>query len=82
MSAASIARALSGRRSGRGWTARCPAHDDRDPSLSISISQEGKTLVHCHAGCSVRIIVPPDRGSDFNDLLMQQVNSDGALDVG
>jgi hypothetical protein len=44
--------ALDGRKQGRGWTARCPAHDDRDPSLSISISKEGKTLIHCHAGCS------------------------------
>ena len=52
MNAASIAFALNGRKSGRGWSARCPAHDDRDPSLSISISPKGKTLVHCHAGCS------------------------------
>jgi hypothetical protein len=52
MNAASIARALGGRKRGSAWTARCPAHDDRDPSLSISISKEGKTLIHCHAGCS------------------------------
>jgi putative DNA primase/helicase len=52
MNAASIAHALSGRKRASGWTARCPAHDDRDPSLSISISKDGKTLVHCHAGCS------------------------------
>jgi hypothetical protein len=52
MSAASIAHALSGRKRASGWTARCPAHDDRNPSLSISISKDGKTLVHCHAGCS------------------------------
>ena len=52
MNAASIARALDGRKRGSAWTARCPAHDDHDPSLSISISKEGKTLVHCHAGCS------------------------------
>ena len=33
-------------------------------------------------GRRVRIIVPPDRGSDFNGLLMQRVKSDGARDVG
>lgn len=52
MNAAAIAGALHGRKRGSAWTARCPAHDDRDPSLSISISKEGKTLIHCHAGCS------------------------------
>jgi hypothetical protein len=52
MSAVSIARALHGRKLGSGWAARCPAHDDRQPSLSIAVSHEGKTLVHCHAGCA------------------------------
>jgi len=31
--------------------AKCPAHDDRGPSLSIC-ERAGKVLVHCHAGCS------------------------------
>lgn len=51
MTAADIAHALRGRRSGSGWMARCPAHDDRSPSLSLR-EAEGKVLVHCHAGCS------------------------------
>ena len=29
----------------------CPAHDDHTPSLSID-EENGKTLVHCFAGCS------------------------------
>lgn len=41
---------LGGRRSGTGWAARCPSHDDRNPSLSIS-TREGRVLVHCHSGC-------------------------------
>ena len=52
MTAAKLAKALGGRRYGRHWQARCPAHDDHDPSLSISVSREGVTLVHCFAGCS------------------------------
>jgi hypothetical protein len=40
------------RRSGRGWTARCPAHDDRVPSLAIGLGERGQVLLYCHAGCS------------------------------
>jgi hypothetical protein len=39
-------------RNGSGWIGRCPAHDDRHASLSISEADDGKMLVHCHAGCS------------------------------
>src|SRR4051794_25809228 len=35
----------------RGWLAQCPAHDDRNASLSISIGTDGRVLLHCHAGC-------------------------------
>lgn len=33
------------------WTARCPAHHDRNPSLSISEGSDGRALIKCHAGC-------------------------------
>lgn len=36
-----------------GWIARCPAHDDREPSLSISEGNDGRVLLHCHAGCNI-----------------------------
>lgn len=39
-----------------GWTARCPAHDDSKPSLSVSRGDSGCALVHCHTGCSVEAI--------------------------
>lgn len=35
------------------WVARCPAHDDRGPSLSIRALEDGRTLVHCFGGCAV-----------------------------
>jgi putative DNA primase/helicase len=52
-SAADLARYLGGKKSGaRSWSCRCPAHNDANPSLSISEADDGKILVHCHAGCS------------------------------
>ena len=49
--AQALGEALIGRKSGSTWVARCPAHDDRTPSLSIT-DGEDRVLVHCHAGCS------------------------------
>jgi putative DNA primase/helicase len=49
---------LSGfRQSGNYWTAICPAHDDRSPSLSVAIGNDGRVLLKCHAGCTVEDIV-------------------------
>ena len=57
MIAENLARALGGHRAGAGWMARCPAHEDRKPSLSISSGRDGKVLVHCHAGCGQRDVI-------------------------
>jgi putative DNA primase/helicase len=56
MTTDSIARALKARRSGAGWMAKCPAHDDNNPSLSIR-EVDGKVLLHCHAGCGQREVI-------------------------
>jgi putative DNA primase/helicase len=63
MNAESIAKALDGQKASGGWKARCPAHDDRTPSLSIS-EKDGKPLFCCHAGCSQDAIIDAlrDRG--------------------
>jgi hypothetical protein len=47
------------RRSGSGWQACCPAHNDRTPSLSVREGENGKVLLHCFggAGCSYRQII-------------------------
>lgn len=58
MSAAeTISRALGGKRCGRGWLCRCPAHDDHTPSLSIADGESGKLLVTCWAGCAGRDVL-------------------------
>lgn len=56
MTVAQIAHHLHGRRSGTGYIARCPAHDDNTPSLSLRVAN-GKLLVHCHAGCDQRTVI-------------------------
>lgn len=45
------------KRNGTGWSARCPAHDDAHPSLSVSEGDGGRALVRCHAGCPAETIV-------------------------
>ena len=57
MTAEEIARVLNGHKVGSGWMARCPAHDDRNPSLSLCDTNDGKILVHCHAGCDQRTVI-------------------------
>ena len=56
-SASKIATALGGQRSGDGWACKCPAHDDKHPSLSVSDGAGGKVLVRCHAGCSQEAVI-------------------------
>ncbi len=41
---------------GLQFSAKCPAHEDKSPSLSISEVEGGKILLHCHAGCSYESI--------------------------
>ena len=35
------------------WLAKCPAHEDRSPSLSIRELDDGRVLLHCFAGCEI-----------------------------
>jgi putative DNA primase/helicase len=51
MKAASLTTALGGRWYTHYGLARCPAHEDRKPSLSITENSSGKLLVRCQAGC-------------------------------
>jgi hypothetical protein len=48
------------------WIARCPAHEDRSPSLAIK-DEDGTVLVHCFAGCEVADICD-SVGVDIGEL--------------
>jgi hypothetical protein len=37
----------------RRWIAKCPAHDDRSPSLSIRELDDDRVLIHDFGGCDV-----------------------------
>jgi putative DNA primase/helicase len=41
----------------RGRNAKCPAHDDRNPSLSVWEDSDGNAAVKCHVGCAFEDIV-------------------------
>lgn len=45
------------RKGGAGWTARCPAHEDKKNSLSVKEEADGKVLLHCFAGCTFEQII-------------------------
>src|ERR1700736_6716771 len=65
------------RKSLRGWVACCPAHDDREPSLSIGLGDEGQILLTCFAGCSLDHIVEA-LGISVADLFPDTPSSSGS----
>lgn len=52
-----VADALEAQATGTGWKAHCPAHDDGTESLSVAEGDDGRTLLHCHAGCELEEIL-------------------------
>ena len=48
-------------------SARCPAHADKGPSLSVRETPEGAVLLHCFAGCEVTDIVA-SMGLELHEL--------------
>lgn len=37
---------------GQSHIAKCPAHDDKTPSLKLTELRDGRILLHCFAGCA------------------------------
>lgn len=58
------------RRIGKHFKAKCPAHEDSSPSLSIKEGDDGRVLVHCFGGCQVQSVVAA-MGLAMTDLFPQ-----------
>ena len=61
------AHGITPRRAGAGYRSRCPAHDDRAPSLSVGEGAEGRALVNCLAGCDTEAVLA-ELGLTYRDL--------------
>ena len=55
------------------YVARCPAHDDRSPSLAIKDCGDGRVLVHCFAGCETEDVLAAV-GLTLADLMPERVD--------
>lgn len=68
MSVDTLLQRLTKVKGGKGrWTACCPSHEDRSPSLAIRETEDGRILLKCFGGCSVQEIVG-SIGMDIGEL--------------
>lgn len=51
----------------------CPAHDDKNASLSIKINEDGRVLIHCFAGCDIESILGAV-GLTLDDIIPQRID--------
>ena len=54
------------------WTAVCPSHEDKSPSLSVREAEDGRVLVHCFGGCDIQSVLGAV-GMDMSDLFPERV---------
>lgn len=59
------------------WSACCPAHADKGPSLSVRESTDGSVLIHCFAGCTAYEVVA-SVGLELHDLFPPREQPPGA----
>lgn len=54
------------------YVAKCPGHKDKSPSLSIRETEDGKTLLHCFAGCAAPDVLAAV-GLTLSDLFPERI---------
>ena len=64
------------RESNGSWKALCPAHDDHNPSLHVSVNAVGEVLLHCHAGCEKGDVLQ-EAGLTWADLFPDSGKANG-----
>ena len=57
------------------YLSRCPAHDDRSPSLAIKDGDDGRVLIHCFAGCETEDVLSAV-GMTFSDIMPERIGSE------
>jgi hypothetical protein len=60
------------------WTASCPAHEDKSPSLAIRQTEDGRILLHCFGGCSVHDVLGAV-GMEMSDLFPDKSENRGKV---
>jgi len=73
------------------WKARCPAHNDSNPSLSVTVGHDYPVLLHCHAGCDFSSIADeldslstswaPWEGTEVDRYTYESADGDPLFDV-
>ncbi len=66
-----VARLQGVKKTGAGYMALCPAHADKNPSLSVGEGDDGRVLVRCFAGCSTEAVCA-SLGLTLKDLMPEQ----------
>jgi hypothetical protein len=66
------------RKSGDGYSCRCPAHQDRSNSMTIRETDDGVILLHCFAGCTSHEITSAV-GINESDLFPPRPSNPGAV---
>ena len=58
------------------WLACCPAHNDKNPSMTVAHLHDGRILIHCFTGCSTEDILEAI-GLEFKDLFPERLTDHG-----
>ncbi len=57
------------------YVARCPAHEDRSPSLAIRECSDGRILIHDFAGCETEDVLAA-LGLTFSDIMPERLGDE------
>ncbi len=57
------------------YVARCPAHDDKSPSLAIKECGDGRILIHDFAGCETEDVLSAI-GLEFSDVMPERISTE------